>query len=310
MIVILNPAAGGGRALVKWDRIEPTVRAAFSDCELVTPGSAAEIGQRVKAALEAGRRDFVAAGGDGTVSLVAAALLEHARADQLRRVRLGAIGLGSSNDFHKPSRRDRRIAGVPVKLEFSAATPHDVGVLNYADETGTPRRRIWIVNASIGTTAEANRFFNQPDTTLRFLKRATPSLAIVYAALRTIIAYRGLAITLTVDERWFVRTRLKNLGVVKNPHFTGALRYDSPYEPASGRFHVHLLNEMPLPRVARVLLGLLHGRFSGHAGARSWPATRLRAESDTPFAVEGDGEVVTATRAEFSLIPGGLQVCA
>lgn len=310
MIVILNPSAGGGKASAKWRRIEPVVRGALGDFELVTPNSAADASDRVREALEAGERDFVAAGGDGTVSLLVGALLEHASRAVLSRVRVGAIGLGSSNDFHKPILRSRGVADIPLKLNFAGAVRHDVGLVRYRDEAGTARCRSWIVNASIGTTAEANRFFNAPDPTLSFLKRHLPGWAIVYAALRTIVRFRGSAMTMVIDGGHVVRARVKNLGVVKNPHFTGALRYDSPYEPNSGRFHVHLLDEMSLLRVARVLSGLLRGKSGGYDGARSWRARELCVESDATFAVEGDGEVVMAKRAEFSLLPGAIQVCA
>jgi diacylglycerol kinase family enzyme len=59
--------------------------------------------------LERGETDFVAAGGDGTVNAVVSALVENASPDALRRIRLGAVGLGSSNDFHKPLSEDRSI---------------------------------------------------------------------------------------------------------------------------------------------------------------------------------------------------------
>jgi diacylglycerol kinase family enzyme len=56
------------------------------------------------------------------------------------------------------------------------------------------------------------------------------------------------------------------------------------------------------------LAGLLFGRFNGRRTG-SWRATRLRIESDRPFAVEGDGEVVMAIRAYFSVVPDLLRVC-
>ncbi len=196
-----------------------------------------------------------------------------------------------------------------MKLDFGAAIPHDVGVLTYLDEANALCSRRWLVNASIGTAAEANRFFNHPNFLLRVLKRFLPSLGMIYAALRTVVGYRSRKMVITVDESDTVYTRVKNLGVVKNPHFTGALRYDTPHEPGGGYFYVHLLKNVPLPSLAVTLLGLLRGKFAGRKGARSWRATRLRIEADQPFTVEGDGEVVTATRAYLTLVPDLLQVC-
>jgi diacylglycerol kinase family enzyme len=102
---------------------------------------------------------------------------------------------------------------------------------------------------------------------------------------------------------------VSNLGVVKNPHFAGSLRYDSPFEPASGKFFVHLLaGQRPL-RLLQALIGLARGRFAGRFGSRSWQATRLGIDAPAPFPIEVDGEVVLARRACFALRPGGLRVC-
>lgn len=309
MIVILNPKAGGGTALARWRRIEPRVRERIGDYTLSVAVSEAMVEETVAEALERGEREFVAAGGDGMVNLVMSAILATAPAGTLKTVRLGAVGLGSSNDFHKPHSSGDLIEGVPVKLDFDAAIPHDIGVLTYLDEANELRSRRWLINASVGTTAEANRFFNHPTRLLRTLKRVLPSLGMVYAALRTVLAYRGGKMVLTVDESETVYTRVKNLGIVKNPHFTGALRYDTPYERGGGHFYVHLLKNVPLPSLTLTLVGLLRGKFAGRKGARSWRATRLRIEADHPFAVEGDGEVVTATRAYITMVPDLLQVC-
>ena len=199
---------------------------------------------------------------------------------------------------------------MPFKLDFLDTVAHDVGMLTYRDEEDTLKSRRWLINASVGTTAEANHFFNNPNHFLQFLKRFLPSMGMIYAALRTVIGYQSRAMTITLDERETVHAPVKNLGIVKNPHFTGSLSYDTPYEPGSGHFYVHLLRRVSFPTLAFRLVGLLFGNFSGARGTHSWRATRLRIEGDRPFAVEGDGEVVTVTRAYFTVVPGLLQVCS
>ena len=60
--------------------------------------------------------------GSGTVNGVLNAILA-----QGADVTLGAIGLGSSNDFHKPFAKDKRVGGAPVRLDASRAIRADVG---------------------------------------------------------------------------------------------------------------------------------------------------------------------------------------
>ncbi len=60
-------------------------------------------------------------GGDGTVHALVEALALAPRRPPLDHLTLGAVGLGSSNDFHKPV--GRRVGGVPVRLSPWRAAP-------------------------------------------------------------------------------------------------------------------------------------------------------------------------------------------
>ncbi len=309
MLVIVNAAAGRGRALARWRTVAPRLCPYLGSCVIVETRDPTLARLTVAEHLARGETAFVAAGGDGTVNLVAASIVELAPAASLRQVRLGAIGLGSSNDFHKPRHDATRLHGVPYKLDFGHTVRHDVGVLAYEDETGAWRTRFWLLNASVGITAEANRAFNQPDAALHWLKRALPSAGMVYAALRGILGHRAAELTLARDDGPPIGVRVRNLGIVKNPHFAGVLRYDSPHEPNGGRFYAHLLEDVSLVGLARALLGLARGRFTGRPGTRSWEVARLVLEAPRPFTIEADGETVTARGARFSALPAALQVC-
>ena len=114
--------------------------------------------------------------------------------------------------------------------------------------------------------------------------------------------------TITIDEGPALDLRVTNLSIVKNPHFTGSLRYPTPHEPDSGRFFVHLLEGARLCGRVRALGGLVRGRFHG-PGIHTWPARRVSVVAEQPFPLETDGEVMIARSASFTLIPRALQVC-
>jgi len=310
MLVLVNPAAKGGTGLKRWHKLLPDVLRLVGPFRVAEAADASDVRAAVARDLERGETRYVAVGGDGMVNLVMSALLAHADLATLGRVTLGAIGLGSSNDFHKPRTPGNRFGAAPYRLDFERAQPSDVGRLRYEDQRGNQRERFWIVNASVGTTAEGNYLFNHPDRFMRRLKRHSSAAAMTWAAVRGVLGYVPPDVTLTLDGEAPVRCRLRNLGVVKNPHFTGSLCYDSPHEPDSGRFFVHLLEDVSLPSLALTLLALARGRFGGRPGARSWCAAQAVITAPSRFAVEADGEVFSTTRAEFSLIPRALRLCA
>ena len=315
MLVLVNPNAGGGTAAERWKIVEPEVRreaggADAGPVETVPVASPDQLRGLVVDRLVRGERTFVAAGGDGTVHELVNALVPALGSGPLEDIRLGAVALGSSNDFHKPLADRRLLGGVPVRLDVARARAHDVGELRYRDASGREGRRWWLVNGSVGITAEANAFFNGTDPVVRRLKRRATGLAIGWAALRTLWRVRPRRFHVILDEEPGEWLTLSNLGVVKNPHFAGDFRYDSPLEPDSGRFHVHVLGDLSRPGLLRALARLARGRFAGTPGARTLVGRRLLLRAPEPFAVEVDGEVLVVREAEFTLHPRRLALCA
>ena len=149
MIVLLNPNAGGGTAASKWESIESRVRALVGPFDLVAAPYADTVKHKVRKALQNGETEFIAAGGDGTVNLVMTAILENAPRGIVEKVKLGAVGLGSSNDFHKPLDKSRMIDGIPFKLDFVATIAHDICLLTYRNGDGTLSNRRWLINAQM-----------------------------------------------------------------------------------------------------------------------------------------------------------------
>lgn len=309
MFVLLNTMAGGGRAGERWRQIGPLVERTLGPFALCSVRDVRCARGEVAAAVHRGERRFVAAGGDGTVNRLLEDLVETAPPAVLDDAAVGAIGLGSSNDFHKPRAGLPQTGGVPARLNFAAAQPADLGVLLYLDADGAARRRFWINNASIGVTADGNYRFNHPNRCLAALKRMASGPSIGYATVAAVLGHRPRMLTLSGSGASTLTLSVSNLGIVKNPHFAGSLCYGTPHEPASGTFHVHMLEGSRFGHLLPALWDLAHGRFAGGSGRRSWRATRLAVRAAEPFPVEVDGEVVLARRACFTLLPRYLRVC-
>lgn len=312
MVIVINPSAGGGKAFQKWQRIESNVRAQLGSVALLVLNGNMNMRESVGKMLSEGHTEFIAAGGDGTVNLLLEAIMESAPLALLPRVKMGAIGLGSSNDFHKPFRDDKYIEGVPCKIDFHSIERRDVGLITFEDDKGTLQTRYWIVNASIGITAEANLFFNMPDAVLRFLKRSATSGAILYAALHTIASHQNREMTITIGDGQpihTIQTCVTNLGIVKSPHFSGNFCYDSLFKPDSGYFDIHLCEKMSLSRTLVTLWKLSQKKFSGLPSTRSWQSSCLTVQADQQFAIEFDGEVVSTRIASLSIKHKLLKVC-
>ena len=308
MVLFLNTQAAGGSALGKWERIETCFRSRFSAANVLTPTDTDELKRLVQRSLELGEEQFVAAGGDGTVNALLNALCAVTTARERDRICLGALGLGSSNDYHKPFLKEQFIDGIPCKLDFANAYRRDVGCLTFG-ENGQRASRFFLANASSGVTAEANLFFNDPTPVLAFLKRVSTPTAILYAAIRTILTYRNFSCTIQAGDDDTHESQLTNLAVMKNPHVSGSFVYDTPVAPNSGSFAVNLSESMSRTELLHLLYSLSRGRFTSLRNTRAWTSPSVRLNAEKPVAIEYDGEVVTARSATFTVLPNHLRVC-
>ena len=297
-LVLLNPNARRGRGRARYAAVKVHIDDAFEARVVETEPTGNDA--PIRAALDDGIRTFIAAGGDGTVNAVIDALVRLRGAITLDELTLGAVGLGSSNDAHKPLKL--QIAGIPMRIDARHAVPRDVGIARW--DGG---ERAFLVSASVGVTAAANARFNHEDGVLRLLKRWWVDGAIMWAALRTIATWRNLSATLLVHETSSTFA-LTHLGVAKTPWLAGGLHYDTPVE--AGRFVVNLCEGMSRLRTIRTLAALARGRFVGLPGTRSWSAPRASVVLDEPCDLELDGEIFRASRVSFELLPERIHLCS
>ncbi len=306
VIIFINPYSGAGRALEKWNRIRPSLgeRLGDYDCRILLHPE--DWHPQVAEMLDRGKTSFVAGGGDGTVNILLNALLTQCTPVQRTKIRLGAIGLGSSNDFHKPFQMVDFIAGIPCKIDLARALPRDIGVLDYSDN-GKVTRRFFMANASLGATANANYFFNHPDTILSWLKQHSVTAAIYYAALTTIMHHRNL--DLELDAIDVGSSPITNIAILKNPHFSGSLHYKTSSNYQNGLFEVFCARSMNRWELIRLLTQLANGGASLSQKLVHRTIPHLNVSAKSAFAVEFDGEVVRCGSCQFSILQHYLQVC-
>lgn len=299
--VLLNPAAGYAANCSYLAFVRREVDARFEAVE-ATLDVAGDWKDAVSAALARGVRTFVAAGGDGTVHALLAALVETVGIEPLEELTLGVAALGSSNDFVKPLRPGD--GAVPLRLDAAHATPRDLVRVRTVDPSGRQRTTVLAVSASAGVVAEGNALFNAGRRSRRGTTRA-----IAASALRAVGRHRDFTARLRHDGAE-EEVSLSSLSVLKSPWLSGALRYDLPVVPDDGLFGVAVCAAMGRLRLLSTLAGLLLGRFRNRPGTRAFFTTALRLRADAPFLLEVDGEVEPVVEARFDLLAWRVRVCA
>jgi diacylglycerol kinase family enzyme len=241
----------------------------------------------------------ISVGGDGTLNLLLNNLIV-CNELSLSQIHIGAIGLGSSNDFLKPEQSF--ISKIPIRLNSNNSTKSDIGKVTFTNENREEITRYFIINASLGATAEANFFFNTGDKLLNFLKRKVKNLAILYAAIRSIFLFKNFKATLITNiERREIK--ISNLGIIKNPFVSGSFRYDQAIKNNDGRLGLNYCHDMNIWELLKTLFDLALGKFSGSSKRVSYFTKSIRIKTDKIIPLETDGEVFLGTNFKFSIIP-------
>jgi diacylglycerol kinase (ATP) len=308
MLILMNPVAGYGRARARWSRLRQELTRRCGVGQTITVAETGpDLERTIDRSVESGDRFLVAAGGDGTVHLVVNAIMRLPEALR-RELSFGAIGLGSSNDFHKPMRAGQIVNGIPLRIDRRSTIRHNLVRFTW-DQDGRETSEYGIVNASVGLVADANLLFNTGDRALRWVKRLSTGAAIHYSAVKTLFTARDRQVRLSVDEAAGERM-VSNLGIIINPHFGGDCRYDTPIAADGDFMRANLCEGMSTWRKLRTFLALGRGRFSGLPGTSSWECARVEVESPTPFTLEIDGEIRQMKRVTAEFVKGGLAVCS
>ena len=239
---------------------------------------------------------LVAAGGDGTVNEVAAALAAAADGgkDPGELPALAVAPYGTANDF-------ATAAGLPVDdparclLSVPDLTVHrcDIGRLN-----GRP-----FVNAA--SAGYAARVTTEADPTA---KKLLGGLAYWYTGLRNLSRTSGAEVTVAADDAvWTGRVLAV---VVGNGRYAGGGIAVTPHARIDdGKLEVTIVPEVGVTEYKALYDDLARvGQGEDPQLLTVGRAERVLIEAETPIQVNLDGEPVTDTRLEFDVLPGAIRV--
>jgi diacylglycerol kinase family enzyme len=309
VLVVVNEQSKGAKGARRWASARDGLVQTGVEFEEVRPAGVAESDRIVVDGLARGHDVVIAVGGDGTVGAVLNALMDPATDRPRRDVALGAIGLGSSNDFHKPMSSTRRLGTLPARVSAETAARVDVGKALIHHPDGSQSVRYFLLNASVGLVAGANDYFNRGGGLMRWLKRKHTELAIMYAALINIVRYRPRPITMHIDGVLVLDEPTTNIGVLKSVHFAGGMRYDTGVTRDDGQFDVNVMEAMGKARLVATAIGLYGGKFQGRPRTRCMRGSVVGLRSPEPLPLELDGEIFPAIAAELTVLPRALKVC-
>jgi YegS/Rv2252/BmrU family lipid kinase len=284
--VIVNPSAGskGGirtNAVTKAD-IESVLQEVGIAAEILESGSPDEARRLAAEAAEQRYAAVVAAGGDGTIGVVATELLRSSTA-------LGVLPAGSIMNIP-------RMLGIPRDLITGAAVLA-CGVVRTID-VGEARSRPFFEAGSVGLNAamfrEAQRFESGD--------RASIARAI-WVAFR----YRPARMKIELDDR-AVLTRALAVTVANGPYTGTAMTVAPEAQLEDGRFDVKIFEHFSKWELLRHFASIAFGRRQYVPHLSTYRSAFVRISSVHPLPARADSRDLGTTPVEFRVSPRALRV--
>ncbi len=291
-LVLVNPAAGGGRAASVWEQARASVPAARC-AEVVQAADRAGSLRAIGEAVAAGYERIVAFGGDGTVHLVAGAILAAGAGE---RVILGVVPAGTGSDL-------ARALGVPRRPpEALARALEGRGVRVDAGRCEGERSSFYFLNeTSAGIAGLVDEMVNAMP------RRGTT--AFLRATLVALRRYRPLPMRLAVDgEAWHEGPTFL-VTVANGTTFGRGMRIAPGARLDDGLFDVVAVGNVKGLELVRRLPQVYVGT---HLSARPVKVRRGRWVQLQPLeplpVFDVDGETYPSGPATFEVLPGALVV--
>ena len=289
IVAIVNAGSGQGNDQALVERLAGLFEAAHLPVRIELAHGGDEIAAAVKKAVAERPRMIVAGGGDGTVSTVAAALVD-------TRIVLGVLPLGTLNHFAKDLQIPLELADAVAVLAEGRVARVDVGEVN---------GRIFVNNSSLGLYPDIVR--DRERQQKRLGRGKWPALA--WASLAALHRYPFLGVRLSVDGKDALR-RTPFVFIGNNEYLMEGFAIGERSAIDGGQLSLYVAQRPGRWRLLLLAMRALTGRLRQARDFDARLATEIVIQSRRRrLRVATDGEVTVMTPPlEYRVRPAALVV--
>lgn len=294
---IVNPAASGGRGHRKWPLLQQQLRAAnIKYCYHLSQhkGHCAELTRK---AVQAGQRNFVAVGGDGTANEVVNGIFQAATCD-LQEVTLSVVPWGTGNDWASYYGFAAEPEDCVDLLQSGVTCQQDIGKVSYTDDSGQRATHFFLNCAGTGFDSFLLERMGGP---------GGQRLRYFFYLLKGLASYRAIPLQLDIDgDQLESLTTL--LEVCIGDRAGAGMRFAPRASADDGLFEVLLIDKLSTAQLIRSLAYLYNGKIDEHPAARRWRSRRLAVAAQSEPFFHCDGELVGRLPVELEIQPRAINI--
>ena len=296
--LIVNPAAGGGRAARVAPDAERELRALGLEVHRSDTRDLEHARQLAREAAAAGET-AVAVSGDGLVG---------ALADELRSYPGSVLGLipgGRGNDLARVLGIAEETAAAAAVVAAGHTRPVDLGVVLASTGSdgsgGAGAGRAFVGIASAGFDSDANRIANEAPAFLG-------SLVYAYGALRALVSWRPARFEIELDPPSERHSFLAySVGAANSKTYGGGMRAAPEAMLDDGLLEVMVLQDVSkVAFLTRILPRVFSGTHVQHPAVRMFRVKEVALSCDRPFTMYADGDPIGELPLRVQAAPGAV----
>ncbi len=285
-LIILNPSAAQGKSILQKDAIEAEFKKNNMDYEFYISKSAKDIEETTLKYVSLGYKNFIGAGGDGTIHYIAQNL---AGTD----CNLGIIPMGSGNDIIRTLSIKQDLAENIRIIKQGKISRIDLGLFN---------NKIYYVGiAGSGFDSEANRFANETRLPLR------GKALYNFAAYKTLLTYKPRIFNVKYDgiER---NIDVMMMAFANLKYFGGGMKIAPGADAFDDILDICVIKKMSKISFARSIPKVYGGTHLELPTVETFRTREIYIECDSKLNVYGDGEYLGILPANFKISPKMLNI--
>ncbi len=286
--LILNPSAGTDAAAAHADAISRRLRTRYDTLEIVLTIDAGDASRAARQAVRDGCTHLFVGGGDGTLNeaINGVALVRGA----LETMTFGVVPLGTGNDFATALGLPADVDEALTLLLAGSPRPIDLGS----------------VNGRLFANISGGGFFaDVSDSVTPQMKTVAGRLAYLIGGTQVLLDFSPLRASVEVDAgRAAFDTTLYAFAVCNSRTFGGGNLIAPHAIVDDGRLDVCVIDAMSTLEFVTLLRAVSRGTHVEDPRVHYFRAASVTFTFDAPVNINTDGEVLTASRCEYRVLPG------
>lgn len=286
VLIIVNPLAGNGKALPRWERFRKTLTFSYEVLMTKGPKDATSIAKKASEMHE--QLLLIAFGGDGTAHEVIEGVIG------CTHCTVGVVGAGSGNDFGRGFVSFKTAAQLNHYVSSSLLTKSiDIGLLKLKDKDC-----YFVNNAGIGFDATVAFNVNHSSLKKRLNYLGLGKLAYTYYVVKTLVTFKRFSLTISNDQMdeefqnvWFAT-------VSNQPFFGGGMKISPDSIPSDGRIELTVVHDLSRLKLLLVFATVFLGKHTQFKEVQQFTSTSYKISTDQNVLRHTDGEFAGTTNID------------